>query len=51
MVNIEIKDPQKALDVLGHLDPDSSADSDECYAWISELQWTIQEAMQKEEEL
>jgi hypothetical protein len=50
MVNIEIKDPEKALAILPHLDPNDTVNSYEAYAWIAEMQWAIQAAVQKEEE-
>jgi hypothetical protein len=54
MVQIEIENPEQALTILGRLDPtgwtDSNPSNDECYKWISELQWKIQEAMQKKAE-
>lgn len=53
-MQIDIGDPKKALAVLQYLDPsawaDSNPSSEECYKWIEELKWKIEEAILKESE-
>jgi hypothetical protein len=54
MVSIEIKDPELALQVLAALDAvevqDKNCSDVMAHLWLDEVTWSIQAAIQKEEE-